>query len=714
MTAPRAFVVGLGASTAAGRGVPALLAALRAAARPLRRLAGLDVPDDLRLVAGEVPGLPEHPGLPRTHALALDAAREAMHGRGNPPDAVVLGVTTGGITTTEALLAEGDTDPAHYALHGAGTVAEVVARELGCTGPALTVATACSSGAVALKIALELIRSGRARSVLAGGADALSRLTYHGFQLLQLIDPQGARPLDRDRQGMTVAEGAGLLLLVAATEPPADGVAELRGGGLSCDAHHPTQPLPGGAGACTAMERALADAGLSPSSVDYVNLHGTGTKDNDAAEAAAVHALWPVPPPLSSTKGLTGHPLAAAGGVVAVIGALAIREGLLPPNVGLTEPDPALDLQPLRTATAAAPRVVVSNSFGFGGNNAALVLAHPAVPPGPASAALTDELEILGSACLSGAGDAAATLERLRLGRSAAGILPDDAVSRDLPPRLVRRLRRLPRIALALADAAGRDADPAVAPRAVFFGTAWGPLSETHEFLARLFESGGKFSSPTDFVGSVHNAPAGQIAIRCAARGPNVTTTAGEASFEQALLLAGLLAREDDEPLLVGGADEFHAAFSPRLEPVAPGTIPADGGGALLVRRPQGTGVRIRPLFGPLPHDGPELPLGLAETLQETDRLRGGIGALFVATPGPGGIVPAGLPAVPILDARALLGAYATVSAAAAVLAARFLRDGTLPAADGGAPRPAGRSIVLLSLGRRASAIELFLPGAAR
>jgi len=196
---------------------------------------------------------------------------------------VVVGTTTGGMLTTEELLKELVRDPDAYRFHSPASVAEDIAEQCGCRGPVLTVSTACSSGAVAIKIALELIRSGKARRVLAGGADALCRLIYYGFNSLQLIDPMGARPLDRDRRGMTVAEGAAMLLLEGGDSR--NSAVEILGAGLSCDAFHPTAPHPEGKGALAAMRFALRDAGLTHADIGYINLHGTETP----SAAAVIH-----------------------------------------------------------------------------------------------------------------------------------------------------------------------------------------------------------------------------------------------------------------------------------------------------------------------------------------------------------------------------------------------------------------------------------------
>jgi len=169
--------------------------------------------------------------VPRTHALALIAAEEAMKNADGAPDAVVIGVTTGGMSVTEELLKRGEGDAKRYECHSTASVAEYVARHVGCTGPALAVSTACSSGSVALGIAMAMLRCGKAKRVLAGGADAICRLTYYVFHSLQLVDPEGARPFDKNRRGMSVGEGAAMLLLTVAETPPDNAVAELLGAG---------------------------------------------------------------------------------------------------------------------------------------------------------------------------------------------------------------------------------------------------------------------------------------------------------------------------------------------------------------------------------------------------------------------------------------------------------------------------------------------------
>jgi len=742
----RAFITGLGVITPAGAGFEALVRALLECTRerrPLEPLWLFEPGEGGPRPAGQLPreiALPGPEGWPRTHRLALAAALQAVEGQAEPPDAVVLGGTTGGMPLSEQLLAAGERDPGRFRLHGTGTVAEQVARAVGCRGPALTVSTACSSSAVALKVALELIRAGRCQRVLAGGADALCRLTYFGFGLLKLVDPAGARPLDRARAGMTVSEGAAMLLLHAAETPHPGVIAELLGGGLSCDAHHPTAPHPEGRGARQAMRAAIEDAGLGLRRIDYINLHGTGTRDNDAAEALAVRDLFDDrPPPLSSTKGIFGHPLAAAGALEAVVAVAALTRDLLPANVGLVEVDPELGLAPLVEPRRAEVHAVLSNSFGFGGNNAALVLGavrnsagqtvHLSSPGGRLKAPPSPDacLRVVASACLSGAGHAQETWERFARGEPCAGVLPDAEVVRGLPPRACRRLKRLPRLALALGQAACPG--PQAGPGRIFFGTGFGPLSETHDFLTELLSSPARLASPIDFVGSVHNAPAGQLALRLDARGANLTATSGDSSFEAALLMAELLALDvgaGEAPagrdLLLLGADEHHPALSPLLDPSA--GVPADGGGALWLR----PGGDCAPgLAGPRVHlrayraapETPDAVAGLVEELGGAGALAARYAALLVDLPagarGLGGDRLAALRraaafAGPIVDLRALLGEFASASALGAALAARLVAQGEVPAGLAGSGRAlplAGRGVLLVGLGAQLSALEL-------
>jgi 3-oxoacyl-(acyl-carrier-protein) synthase len=705
-----------------GKGLDKTLSAIKQATRavnPLQLFSTTQKP----LPVGEIDFINSADDIPRTHVLAMIAAEEAMQNVDEPPDAVIIGVTTGGMTMTEELLKRGEKDPLCYRHHSTGTIAEAIACRFGCRGPVLTVSTACSSGPVALKLAMEMLRSGHARRVLAGGVDALCRLTYYGFHSLQLVDPTGAHPFDRSRRGMTVGEGAAMLLLSAAETPPPDALAEFLGGGLSCDAYHPAAPHPEGEGALRAMEEALTDAGITAKEIDYIHLHGTGTADNDRAEASAIHNLFgdqPLPF-VSSLKGAHGHALAAAGAMGAVVSVLCLRHGLIPANVGFMEPDPLLNLVPVDKLRAARVHKVLTNAFGFGGNNAVLVFGAP-FGNDPVCPDIDDwrpaPFFVHGRACLSDAGGTAQTLARLRDGGHVRGTVSGEDILKPLSEKAVRRLKRLPRLVLSLVISACETIPESATPRAVFFGTGWGGLSETHDFLKKLFTSGERFTSPTDFIGSVHNAPAGQAAIHFQATGPNITTTGGECAFEQALFCADLLGR--DEPILLVGADEYHDILSPLFDAsVILEGPPTDGGGALyLTRQKSGASCQVVPAF--MAYTGTDGPFisEMVSALGGSDRIRDRYGLVLAGIPAAqrekgknqmeAFLSLTGFPH-PVVDYRRFLGEFASASAVATVLAVQLVEGGDASGVFCGqdfCPLE-GRGILVLGFGHQMTALEV-------
>lgn len=714
------YIAAAGIVSPLGSSLAATEAALRANRSALGPLEAFPLMEGTQLPVGQVRGMDTSLMPPRAHRLAREAARTAMAAYPDPPDAIVLGCTTGGILTTEQLLREGERDRDAYRSHGLFSLAEDIATLCRCTGPALTVSTACSSGAVAIALALNLLRTGRWRRVLAGGVDSLSRLTYFGFHSLQLVDRNTCHPLDVARQGLTVAEGAGMLLLT--TDRPDRPLATLLGAGLSCDAHHPTAPHPQGHGARAAMLAALEDAGLTPAAIGYINLHGTGTPDNDLAEARAIVSLFPTPPPLSSTKGATGHSLAASGAIEAVISCLAVSRGLVPGTVGCRQPDPAFGFTPQRQSADRPVGTVLSNSFGFGGNNGCLVIGHSRSRPVNRTTQRDDSLFIHGSTCLTGAGLLQATLEQLHLGLPVAGMLAPEYLASRLPAKRIRRVKRLARLALLLASEAYANTVGKEQPAAIFMGTGWGALSETWDFLHRLTESAEQFPSPTDFVGSVHNSPASQVAMFFNATGANVTTSGGDYSFEQAMLAAQTLLPESGQAALLLGADEGHASFSPLLDPsISAGSL-ADGGGALYVNRERGNARCLARLAFYGRGEGDDLPERLIESLGGAADIRQRIAAVFAG-------IPAATRAagerqlsrlfdligtsLPLCKYRDFTGEFTSASSVAAVMAAAFTEAGRIPGALVGgndiALRP-GETLLVLGTGACLTAMEFSRP----
>ncbi len=721
MTGVRICIAGIGLISPLACGVPETWIALKAGKKGIGPLKLFPVAEGSSLPVGEVKTRLADPGVPRTHNLALIAAKEALAGSPDPPDAVVMGVTTGGMLETEEYFKTGKPVGTGFLFHAPSSVTEYLAAQLRCPGPVITVSTACSSGVAAIKIAVEMLRANQAKRILVGGADGLCRLTYYGFRALQLIDPAGARPLDVDRHGMTLAEGAGMILLEAREKTPENDSCEVLGAGLSCDAYHPSSPDPQGAGALAAMRAALEDAGILLSGIDYISVHGTGTVNNDLSEAKALNALFGKKmPPLSSVKGAMGHSLAASGAIEAGIAAMSIRGSLIPGTTGCVRPDPRLGLNPLINPLEGDVNTVLSNAFGFGGNNASVVIGRRGSMRLPDTPENGRHLTVTGSACLSGAGNIIQAIRAVWETGHCRGILPDRDFSFNLPSRSIRRFKRLSRMALSLAVSAHENAESPAEPASVFFSTGWGALSETYGFLTGLESSEEAFSSPTGFVGSVHNAPAGNIAVHFRATGPNITITGGDYSFEQSLMTAGLLIRENHVPALVVGADEFHEKLSRSFDrSVAGCDTPADGGGALCVTRSRDpSGTRIASLFFENPKNNPSIMGSLVHSLGGMKRINAAYGAIFAGIPGAWEnlgrrqlhefCTDVGFRG-PVIRYRRFTGEFASASAVAAVLGVTFVREGRIPGGfvDGGDFSLNGQGILMLGLGGFITAVEI-------
>jgi 3-oxoacyl-[acyl-carrier-protein] synthase I len=290
---------------------------------------------------------------------------------------VFLGTSTSGILQTELAYRRRDPDTGalptelHYAeTHNTYSVARYVRQQLALQGPAAVVSTACSSSAKVFGQAARMIELGLIDAAVVGGVDSLCLTTLYGFQALELVSNDICRPWDAQRKGLSLGEAAAFALLERDAAAP---MAWLLGCGESSDGHHMSSPHPEGAGAALAMRQALAQAGRMAADVDYVNLHGTGTPGNDAAEDRGVCAVFGSDTPCSSTKGYTGHTLGAAGGVEAAVSMLALQHGLAPAGLNVNQLDPSLQSNYLLQARTGTLELVASNSFGFGGSNACLL-----------------------------------------------------------------------------------------------------------------------------------------------------------------------------------------------------------------------------------------------------------------------------------------------------------------------------------------------------
>ncbi|MEO5831652.1 MAG: beta-ketoacyl-ACP synthase, partial [Rhodanobacter sp.] len=294
--------------------------------------------------------------------------------------ALLLGTSTASIGATEEAYRQLDADGGfsddwlYPPLHAPHSLAAFVAAALQLEGPCLTVSTACSSSAKVFASAERLIRLGLVDAAVVGGVDSLCDSVLFGFNALELIAREPCRPFDAARNGISIGEAAGFALLERAEMAP--DALQLLGYGEASDAHHMSTPHPQGLGAELALDDALARAGLSASQVDYINLHGTASQKNDEVEAALVTRAFPVRTRASSTKGFTGHTLGAAGILEATIAMQAIEHGLIPGNLGGNEPDPACGAQFAWHTERQTVDVALTNSFGFGGNNACLAFAR--------------------------------------------------------------------------------------------------------------------------------------------------------------------------------------------------------------------------------------------------------------------------------------------------------------------------------------------------
>jgi len=407
----RVAVTGIGAVTPVGLGADGLWAGVLANRSAVREIDRFDASPFPSRIAAHVDGFVPADHLDAKRARRLDrfsqlsvaAARMAVEHAGlserdRPAErtGVWIGSALGGV-------AFGEEQHANYVSGGVRAVSPTLATavfggagasnvsiDLGIRGPAIGNANSCASGATAIGQALGAVRSGTVDVALAGGAEApLAPLTFGAFAMIRVLsrrndDPAHAsRPFDVDRDGFVMAEGAAVLVLEAWEHAEARGahiLGEMAGFGASADAYHLTAPLPGGQAAAAAVSAALADAGVAPGEIDYVNAHASSTPLNEAAEARALHRALGTHAgsiPVSGTKGLYGHALGASGAIEAAITVLALCHGRLPGTCNLERPDPELELNLLRRDEPSEARTALSTSFGFGGMNAALVIRRP-------------------------------------------------------------------------------------------------------------------------------------------------------------------------------------------------------------------------------------------------------------------------------------------------------------------------------------------------
>jgi 3-oxoacyl-[acyl-carrier-protein] synthase II len=401
MNRRHAVVTGLGIITAIGHDVPSFWKNLLQGVCGIGAITLFDASRYRSQKAAEVKGLipPQDfskrqlQHMSRCDQLGLKAAAEALSdaqvdwkNEDRERIGIIIGGGAGGIFSAEKyrreMLQKGwrRVRPSLLLPFATCALTDSLAEKYGIQGPRATIATACSSSATAIGYAVSLIRSGEVMAAIAGGSESLSEVTFGGFNALRSVDEDPCRPFDLNRKGLSLGEGVAILVLEEAEHARRRGArvyAEIRGYGLTADAHHMTAPDPEGEGAFRAMKEALQDAGIKPEEVDAINAHGTATPANDLAETKAIKKLFKARAgkiPVSAIKSMIGHCLGAAGAVEAVATVLSVHEDRIPPTIHYQTPDPECDLDYVPNQARTQPvGVALSNSFAFGGNNTALV-----------------------------------------------------------------------------------------------------------------------------------------------------------------------------------------------------------------------------------------------------------------------------------------------------------------------------------------------------
>jgi 3-oxoacyl-[acyl-carrier-protein] synthase II len=407
----RVFVTGVGVVSSIGLGKDAFYRALSEGRSGISPVTSFDASGLGRSLGGEVQGFAprdhltaaEERRMGRCSMMALAAARMAITDAGigadrlaGPRTAVILGTTMGEAQLLadmeEEWIVRGPEAVRRSAIprYGSTLLPIHVARAIGARGMVLTLPAACAAGNYAIGFAADLIRAGRADVVVTGAAEIVQELQYSGFVRLAAMAPEKCQPFDLNRQGLLLGEGAGLLVLESeahAVRRGAAAQAEVGGYGLSCDAYHITRPHPEAAGSIAAMKAAIERSGVTPSQVDFINAHGTGTRHNDAAEAKVVRDVFGDRRiPISSMKSMLGHCMGAASALEAIGCVFSIETGIYPPTIGYETPDPECDMEVVaNVARKGKADVVINNSLAFGGYNAVSIFARPGVlPPLPA------------------------------------------------------------------------------------------------------------------------------------------------------------------------------------------------------------------------------------------------------------------------------------------------------------------------------------------
>ena len=500
---------------------------------------------------------------------------------------LISGTTVAGMDLSERYFAEMINSGGHleYLLdHSCGDCTRHIAEHFGIFTDYTTISTACSSAANALILGANLLKAGEADIIVAGGTEALSLFHLNGFNSLMILDKEHCRPFDDQRAGLNLGEGAAYVVMESeehARQRQAPVHAYLTGYGNACDAFHQTASSDNGEGAYLAMSEAIAMAGLKPSDIDYVNAHGTGTPNNDQSESVALQRVFGSHlPPVSITKGFTGHTTSASGSIETVICLLAMHHGFIPANLGFTHPM-ASGIIPSLGAEGCTLRHVLCNSFGFGGNDSSLLLEVRDYSQGiqmPHDISLTSHLSPLTS-------NFSPLISIRELAR--VEITSEDQLSEIrefVKPMEARRMGKLMKASLLSSLKALKQAG-VDRPDAIITGTALGCWENSEALLLQIKEEGEVMLSPTNFMQSTHNTISSNIAIRLGCHGYNVTYTQGSDSLEWALRDARLLlASGRYKTVLVGCHDETTPLYRSLMERLGITGLPAIHSVAIVLR----------------------------------------------------------------------------------------------------------------------------------
>lgn len=531
---PHIAITGMGIVSAIGLDPSAVLRSLRSGTTGIGTVRHLPTVHK-ELPVGEVPlsneemkcrlGIHPTEEVSRTALLGMMAVEQALDSAHVPTGhehrvVLISGTTVGGMDLTETYFPtfeQPDGNISCLLQHDAGSCTRVIASHFGLFRDFTTISTACSSSANALLIGAELLRSGQADIVVAGGAEALTRFHLNGFHSLMILDSQLCRPFDAHRAGLNLGEGAAYVVMETAAHARQRNVevhAWLTGWGNACDAYHQTASSPDGEGACRAMTEALRSAGLSPADISYVNAHGTGTPNNDETESKALLRFFGSKlKPVSSTKQLTGHTCSASGSIETVISLLAMKHSFVPANVGWSTPM-SNGFLPSEGISHCRLHHVLCNSFGFGGNDTALVISTE-----PAHEQSVDLMN-----------DEVVELARVEL-------TEDDDLSgirRYVSPMESRRMVSIMKSAV-LASMQALEQAGITTPDAIVTATPLGCLSNSEQLLRQLRDAGETMFSPTQFMQSTHNTIGSAIAIRTHCHGYNITYSQGQDSLRWAM-----------------------------------------------------------------------------------------------------------------------------------------------------------------------------------